>query len=475
MTTPLRSRSAVFIVVILAPLAGCFADREEPAALDSYLAPWATDEPVQDWEAHANVSQFLTTDLRTGEHITRPWAVYTKEMGGNCCEHYLATSKEGWITNIGGEYPVWTEDRGHTWQTWTPDWIQDSSCRTPMFTVPENEGLGEGSIVQATNGDLIAMSWFPYPGIDGKMDRFYAMLYDDAQKAWRWCYNRITEPFYDRSWQVEVVGPISSSYGSGPWASLVISNYWHQVRNGGGQISVDGLNYYPLEFPDPSDTSLDGVTRDFNFSGLGQPWDHTRPHREMRAMPIPDGGLYFPAYFNDGAGAFLDTNLVWNRWDHPSGWTANSTYMTLDSAGRVHNVWSEGGSMYHALSLDGGYEWRTIQITLPNVDAVEEWDFAADGDRDLCVFSVRFQATDGFDKDLVYHAFGCSDDHTPDMLTWIGEGNIDSTSGAGEDIRFDFASLAVLPDGGVVTAFHDATDPDPLFALELAMPANESA
>ena len=52
----------------------------------------------------------------------------------------------------------------------------------------------------------------------------------------------LQEPFYDRSWQVEVVGPISSNIGSGDWASLVVSNFWHQSMNAGGQISVDGLN-----------------------------------------------------------------------------------------------------------------------------------------------------------------------------------------------------------------------------------------
>ena len=35
---------------------------------------------------------------------------------------------------------------------------------------------------------------------------------------------------------------------------------------------------------------------------------------------------------------------------------------------------------------------------------------------------------------------------------------------------FDFASLAILNDGGVVVAYHDSTDPDPLFAVELILP-----
>ena len=82
------------------------------------------------------------------------------------------------------------------------------------------------------------MSWFPYVGGDLKLDKFYAILYDESEMEWKWCYNRLTEPFYDRSWQVEVVGPIDSSLGQGEWASLVVSNFWYQTQNAGGQISA---------------------------------------------------------------------------------------------------------------------------------------------------------------------------------------------------------------------------------------------
>ena len=58
----------------------------------------------------------------------------------------------------------------------------------------------------------------------------------------------------------------------------------------------------------------------------------------------------------------------------------------------------------------------------------------------------------------------------PDTLTYLGQGDLDSTSGAGNDIRFDFASMGILPDGGSFIAYHDSTDPDPLFGLELLLP-----
>ena len=86
------------------------------------------------------------------------------------------------------------------------------------------------------------------------------------------------------------------------------------------------------------------------------------------------------------------------------------------------------------------------------------------------MLNVRYQSTNGPDVDTVYHVRGYSEDMTPDTLTYIGQGDLDSTSGAGNDIRFDFASLALLNDGGVVVAYHASTDPDPLFAVELEMP-----
>ena len=103
------------------------------------------------------------------------WAVFGNEEGGNCCEHYLAGTKEGWIVNFGGEYPTWSEDRGHTWQEYLPSILSQIGCLEPKPTLPGQEGLGEGSIVQATNGDLISMGWFPYPSASGA-DQFYAFL-----------------------------------------------------------------------------------------------------------------------------------------------------------------------------------------------------------------------------------------------------------------------------------------------------------
>ncbi|MDA0878477.1 MAG: hypothetical protein O3B05_06385, partial [archaeon] len=287
----MRRALLVLLVVASSVTAGCFGDGESlvEASIDEPI--WSTYRRI-DPAVHETEGAFLTIDLATNQSTETAWAVFDRTNGGNCCEHYLATTVDGAILNIGGEYPVWSPDRGHAWDTWNPGALPDAQCRTFVPTNPGQEGLGEGSIVQATNGDLISMSWFPYVGGDLKLDKFYAILFDDSEDEWRWCYNRLTEPFYDRSWQVEVVGPISSSLGSGDWASLVISNFWHQSQNAGGQISVDGLNYYPIQFPGRNDGAAD-LEVDLGVAGtdLGPHWDVNKPHKEMRAFPVPSGGL----------------------------------------------------------------------------------------------------------------------------------------------------------------------------------------
>ena len=123
------------------------------------------------------------------------------------------------------------------------------------------------------------------------------------------------------------------------------------------------------------------------------------------------------------------------------------------------------------MSTDGAITWQNQTYDMGGVaSSIEEWEFQANGELDLFVLNVRYQSTDGPDVDMVYHVRDYSEDLSPDSLTYIGQGDLDSTSGAGNDIRFDFASLGILNDGGVVVAYHDSTDQDPLFAVELELP-----
>ena len=172
------------------------------------------------------------------------------------------------------------------------------------------------------------------------------------QIDWQWCWNSFDkEPFYDRSWQVPVVGPInpppehSTNLCSSncPWASMVVSNFW-SYNEQGYQISVDGLNYRPLDIPDSASNECNAeyarcgqdLEFDLYFEDLGPEWDYMQPHREMRASPIPTGGLLFPRWFSDGSNLFLDTDLTWHKHTLPNGSLLPSRSLVIDSSGALH-------------------------------------------------------------------------------------------------------------------------------------------
>ena len=461
-----------FFIVISTFTAGCLEENKSP--IMDEIPNWDKDmNYVDDPSSHEDSRNFIVANPIYNETWgNSSWAVFGNEEGGNCCEHYLAGTKEGWMVNFGGEYPTWSEDRGHTWNEYIPGVFSQIGCLEPKPTVPGQEGLGEGSIVQATNGDLISMGWFPYPSTSGA-DQFYAFLYDADSQEWNWCFNRTPEPFYDRSWQVEVIGPINGGlYGNGDYASIVISNFWHQVQNIGGQISTDGLNYDYFSFPD-RDSSLDIIEVDLTAEMLGEEWDFTKPHKEMRAFPVPSGGLYFPNYFVDGSDAYVDTSLNWWSATTLNGSSLPSEYCAIDSSTALHCLSASGSILQHLMSWDGGETWENNTYDLQNhASGIEEWEFHSNGVHDLFVLNVRYQSIEGPDIDIAWHVREYSESLIPDTKTYLGQGDLDSTSGAGADIRFDFASMGILPDGGSFIAYHDSTDPDPLFGVEMLLPVS---
>jgi hypothetical protein len=127
-------------------------------------------------------------------------------------------------------------------------------------------------------------------------------------------------------------------------------------------------------------------------------------------------------------------------------------------------------------SSDGGETWENQTYDLSGVASeLEEWEFHSNGFHDLFVLNVRYQSSNGPDIDVSWHVRDYSQSLEPDLRTNIGLGDLDSTSGAGADIRFDFASMGILPDGGAVVAYHDSSDPDPLFGVETLLPVEYGA
>ena len=137
-----------------------------------------------------------------------------------------------------------------------------------------------------------------------------------------------------------------------------------------------------------------------------------------------------------------------------------SRNLVIDSSGAIHSVScneSDPGAkgcdgtfnLTHRVSYDGGYNWTNYThkwpASLSVSDNTFEWDFQADGNLDLAVLSVRVQTENNgtaSDVDLVFHIREYREDMKADSITIIGLGDLDATSGAGNDVRFDFSSMA---------------------------------
>ncbi|MCS5534741.1 MAG: hypothetical protein NZ802_02695, partial [Candidatus Poseidoniales archaeon] len=112
-------RTAIIALIVVSQmLAGCMGGDEKSA--EPMRGPIFDSFVLIDAAPHDDPRNFSTIDLGINQSAEFDWAVFGNEEGGNCCEHYLATTKEGLILNFGGEYPTWSEDRGHTWDEYLP-------------------------------------------------------------------------------------------------------------------------------------------------------------------------------------------------------------------------------------------------------------------------------------------------------------------------------------------------------------------
>ncbi|MED5487301.1 MAG: hypothetical protein VYB40_06385, partial [Candidatus Thermoplasmatota archaeon] len=81
-------------------LAGCLGGDEQK--IEPVQVPMFDSFALIDSAEHDDPRNFTTIDLSIDYSVELDWAVFGNEEGGNCCEHYLVTTKEGWIVNFGG-------------------------------------------------------------------------------------------------------------------------------------------------------------------------------------------------------------------------------------------------------------------------------------------------------------------------------------------------------------------------------------
>lgn len=369
---------------------------------------------------------------RDDRYAKTDWRVIQRT--GNCCETYLTTTPGGRLLDFGGTYVNYSDDRGRTWR--------QVQALTPLVN-------GEGAIVVAPGGDVLGVGWDPYSG-----DHLQFYKYEADTQQWLYTEMPLHTPFYDREWIGVVPGPVTIGGSTYDYVSFVKGGFpskevWF--------MSTDGLNYTDVTSK-RVEQILGGRTLTGPLPATGAAInDWAQPNTNSGMTPLGAGGLLARPDSGSAWGFFDGTRGDWAAYQLPDG-SAPQGLHQVDSAGRVHNVIpAEGGDGFdYRISTDGGRSWRATTVKLPDGFSIEELDFRAHRAAGVAAVAMRAQGPET-DQDLVYKLDITRDTPRLTRKLEIGLGDLDATGGVGNDVRFDFESVTIFPDGRVAVSFLDST------------------
>ncbi len=382
------------------------------------------------------------------------------KAGGNCCEVLLAATRTGRLVEFGGTYPAYSDDQGKSWTEVAPTTPSTSRLPNPG---PRKLGGGEGTVVMAPGGDIVGVGWDAYSG-----DRLQSFMYDAKAKKWYYHEAPLHEPFYDREWMAVAKGPFTIAGQTVPWISMVLSNSNRKII----LISLDGLHYVV-----PSKADIDAIRGGSESRFLEGPadpdFDYMQEHSETRLTPIPGGGaLSLNAAGNATcAQQILRLDGSWACFELPD--SSIDGVLHVDSRAWLHDVKVEADEVTYRISKDGGISWASSTFNVPDGASVESWDYKAHGKLGLSAIGVHALKEDGNHQDYVLRVDtrrGVAK-HVDTLL--VGKGDMAFTSGldvvglvtGAKSNRFDFATVAILPDGKIAVGFVDKTYDDPATAI----------
>jgi hypothetical protein len=367
-------------------------------------------------------------------HATTTWRVVHDT--GNCCENYLTATSNGRLLDFGGTYVNYTDDRGLTWRQVQP--------LTPLVN-------GEGGIVVGPNGDILGVGWDPYSG-----DHLQSYKLDGLTGQWLYAEMPLHQPFYDREWISVVPGPITLNGQTYDYVSFIkgatpYKEVWF--------YSTDGLNYIDVTSK-AVDELLSGATTQGTLptaAGAINDWAQANTNGGMTQLGgsrlLADGDLQTTWSLFDG------TRFSWSAYAQPDGSDPAGLFQ-VDSAGRLHNLVpaSDGTSFAYRISTDGGATWRSVTVALPKSHTIEQIDFRANKSAGLAAVAIHAQnLASGTDQDLAYKLDITTTTPVLKQAYLIGLGDQNSTAGVTNDVRMDFQTIAIFPDGRIALSMLDST------------------
>ena len=430
---------------LLSPVGGAMSGRDLGAGAGNATAPVQVALParVVDFTpmVPTTTRTFPTTDFtdptagpRQG---TTDWRIVSET--GNAAELWFTITSTGRILDLGGRYVNYSDDQGKTWKSVRPQ---------------EELVNGEGSIIQAPNGDVVALTWDPYSG-----DRVVTYKYTKATGQWQYMYMAQHTPFWDRPSIGVVPGEFTDEFGDKvpylTWTNGFPHTHW--------QYSYDGLNYTGISSrsDDASDTTPISSWLDVKPDPM---FDYIQPNEDLQQglipkfAPLGEGNAWSDNYM------FTASDMKWHDWSTPEGDEITGS-LQVDSRGWLHNVQSASGGFLYRTSTDGGRSWNELEVS-----GASAADLRANGAAGVAAVSGRKNVAGRGVQDYVYKI----DISTPQPKLLreylVGEGNDSRSGGIGfygatGGHRFDFSSVGIFPDGRLAVTFMDAKTKVPFPSL----------
>lgn len=474
----------------------------------------AADQPDAGPRVEANVREdvpkptatrtFPVLDEEGNEIGERTWR--TVKETGNCCENYLAASPDGRLFDMGGDYLRVTDDFGRTWNE-----VEPPNQPYPILT-------SEGAVTAAPGGDVVAVDWDPY-----SPDRVISYKYEADDETWYYTEVPLKTPFYDRPWMAVIPGPFELGGESLPYLTVMRGGV---VGDQELYVSLDGLNYHyaSTRFVD---SLVQGSVEDYLDPSEDGILDWVQPHTETYLVPLGDGralgdetAAQVRASFAEsgcevtalgvGDGPGPTDEFQWSCFDTPRGFELDRTQ--VDSRGWIHQVeFVTAATFEYRVSRDGGESWDRYEQELPGEFELSEgalslYDFTVHGGLDTTAVAIhatrdgessaesptepakeaapepveeaieavesnapgREDPDEPDDQDMVYVFEGLDDGDPSVEIRLVGAADMSYVSGVSTSERFDFPTVAVLPDGRLAMSFADQADENPMVAIEVA-------
>ena len=399
------------------------------------------------------VSSYPVYDARGRKTGMASWRI--SPAGGNCCETYVAATPTGRIVEAGGTYPWYTDDQGKHWYEVKFD-VPDQNDNGPTVAG------GEGATVVGPGGDIYGVTWDAYSG-----DHLQAYRYTAQTRTWAVSEVIMKSPFYDRPWLTYAKGPFTLN---GTKVNQILDVTGGGLTKDVDTFSPDGQDYSTASYVVNDEKASTPVS--FKIPVVRNPAaDWWQPHPGTGTIPLSGGGLLRTANTDDVTGAnpckVARLDPATSKWQCVTltGHLQDGAIVRQDSRGYLTEVYRNGTtSLTLATSRDGGVHWSQTTLTPPpgtgtTLETPDLFNVIANGKLQQAVVTARWDDSKNHGHDLVFRV-DTSKAQPKLMRTYaVGKGDIET----GNNVlsvtmpRFDYETIALLPNGKIAVTFDDST------------------